>query len=341
MVVERLQDVPMEWDAFVRGHGASSYCHLAGWKAVMAQGLGHESVYLAAREEGSGAWRGVLPLVRVRSPLFGHYLVSLPFLNNGGPVGDEAAVAALAHAAIAEATTSGADLLELRTRHRASANGLTASDRKITVLVELPNTPNELLGRFSHKLRSNIKKPLKEGAELKVGADQVGAFYEVYARNMHDLGTPVLPRRFFECIASTFPDVAVFAALFLRGAPISAQCAFQWQDALEMVWGSSLREYNRFKPTSYMHWAFMELAIERGLRTVDLGRCTPGSGTHHFKQQWGGADLALPWLVWSRGGSVAPPSRGQPVYRVASALWRRLPLGVANRFGPALARFLP
>ena len=48
--------------------------------------LGHESLYVAATDD-DGTWHGVLPLVRVRN-ILGHYLISLPFLNDGGPLGD-------------------------------------------------------------------------------------------------------------------------------------------------------------------------------------------------------------------------------------------------------------
>ncbi len=340
VTVERLRDEDGAWDAFVSAHSLSSYCHLAGWRSVMEDGFGHECLYLVAKD-GDGTWRGVLPLVRVKSALFGHYLISVPFLNAGGPLADETAAGILADRALAEAKASGADLVELRTRHPVGAAAFRPSQRKITVHLDLPSTPEPLLKGFHHKLRTNIKKPVRDGAELKVGLDQVDGFYDVYSRNMRDLGTPVLPRKFFERIAAAFPSTVLFAALYLQGAPICGQCSFLWRDTLEMVWGSSVREYNRLKPTTYMHWAFMELAIQRGLKLFDFGRCTPGSGTHVFKSQWGGRDVPLPWLVWSRGAADSPPSPDRPLYRLAASAWSRLPLSVANRAGPILSRFLP
>jgi FemAB-related protein (PEP-CTERM system-associated) len=306
----------------------------------MGRELGHDCLYLVARDPG-GDWRGVLPLVRVRSPLLGHYLISVPFLNGGGPTGDDQAIEALVQRAVSEAKGSGARLLELRLRVPLAGNDLIASDRKITVVLELPDKADELYKKLHPKIRANIKKALREGVELRFGADQVTAFYAVYSRNMRDLGTPVLPRGFFERIAATFPDTALFAALYLGGVPVCGQCSFVWRDTLEMVWGSSVREYNRFKPTTFVHWAFMELAIERGLRVLDFGRCTPGSGTHQFKKQWGGRDVPLPWRVWSRGGSMAPPTPDRPIFALATGVWRHTPLALANRLGPVIARFLP
>src|SRR5687767_12666878 len=80
------------WDTFVRQAPASTFCHLAGWREVMRDALGHECHYLVARDQ-EGSWRGVLPVVRVRSRLFGDHLLSMPFLNDGGPLGSEPAQA--------------------------------------------------------------------------------------------------------------------------------------------------------------------------------------------------------------------------------------------------------
>ena len=61
-----LQRGAAEWDAFARRQAGFTHFHLHGWKRVMEQALGHETIYLAARGE-SGALAGILPLVRVRS----------------------------------------------------------------------------------------------------------------------------------------------------------------------------------------------------------------------------------------------------------------------------------
>ena len=75
-----------EWDRLVAAEPEGTFTHLSAWRAVMHEGHGHELLPLAALDE-TGRLEGVLPLVRVRSALFGHYLVAMPFLNAGGPPG--------------------------------------------------------------------------------------------------------------------------------------------------------------------------------------------------------------------------------------------------------------
>jgi hypothetical protein len=79
------------WDRFVSRHHASSAYHRWAWRDVFASAFGHESLYLQA-QDATGIV-GVLPLVEFRSPLFGTFAVSLPFLNYGGIVADSCPVA--------------------------------------------------------------------------------------------------------------------------------------------------------------------------------------------------------------------------------------------------------
>src|ERR671919_1654883 len=113
MRVDEFTGAPSEWDGFVRGQKGWSHFHLFAWKNVMARVFEHECIYLAARDQREQL-AGVLPLVRVKSLFFGHYLVSMPFVNYGGPLGLDTAVGALVSRAANLARNDNAKLLELR-----------------------------------------------------------------------------------------------------------------------------------------------------------------------------------------------------------------------------------
>jgi FemAB-related protein (PEP-CTERM system-associated) len=327
------------WDEFVARADGSSFCHLAGWRDVLSDVLGTECLYRVATDL-NGEWQGVLPLVRVKSRIFGHYLVSLPFLNYGGPLGSPAAQRQLAQEAVAEARRSRVDLLELRTRGAGDLE-LPVSSRKITVLLELPSKVEQLSKSFPSKLRSQIRRPIKEGLTARFGPDQRDAFYEVFARNMRDLGSPVLPWTFFERLIVAFPDLVVFGAVYRGEQPLAGGCGFMWRGEFEMTWAGALREARTLAANMLLYWSFMEQMIARGVRVFNFGRCSPGGSTHHFKQQWGGADVPLPWCQYSPRGRSATPSPDDPSFSWGPWLWRRLPLPVANLLGPRLIRFLP
>lgn len=325
------------WDAFGSAQRGWTHFHRHGWREVIAGVHGHECPYLAAWDDDRLA--GVLPLVRVKSVLFGHYLVSMPYLNYGGPLGEPAAVRELAAQAAGLARAGNAKLLELRSAVELPVD-LAVSHRKITVILDLPPHDSEaVFAGFKGKLRSQIRRPQKEGVTVRFGADQVEPFYDVFARHMRDLGTPVQPRALFERIAATFTDDAWFGCAWLGGRPIACGAGFRWGSQFEMTWASALTEFQSLAPNMLLYWAFIERAAAEGLAQFNFGRCTPGSGTHRFKLQWGGHDVPLYW--YQAGDAGATPSPDQAAYAWGPRLWKRLPLPLANALGPRIVRGIP
>lgn len=342
LTVERYAGPPETWDGFVRSQEGWTHFHLHGWRAIYEDVFGHECLYLAARDAG-GTLAGVLPLVRVRSLVFGHYLVSLPFVNYGGPLGDVEAVRALAGRAVELAREGGVKLLELRSRSPQPLE-LPVSHRKITVLLDLvPGDPEAVWKRFPSKLRSQVRRPGKEGVEVRFGPDQVVPFYRVFARHMRDLGTPVLPRRLFEAVQARFGDEVWFGCAYLGARPIACGAGFRWDGEFEMTWASALDEFARIAPNMLLYWSFMARAAAQGLQRFNFGRCSPGGGSHRFKRQWGGRDEQLWWYQAGRGAGVraGTPSPDDGAYAWGPRLWRWLPLGLATALGPRIVRGIP
>jgi FemAB-related protein (PEP-CTERM system-associated) len=329
-----------EWDVFVRSQRDWTHFHLYGWRRVMESALGHESLYLAARHE-DGSLAGVLPMVRVKSFLFGHFIVSMPFVNYGGPLGSQDAVRSLAARAAEISDESGADLLELRSRSELPLD-MPASHRKVTVLLDLhPGDPEATWAALKSKLRSQVRRPMKEDIDVRFGADQLSSFYRVFAENMRDLGTPVLGRGVFEAMRDEFGETVRFGCAWLGDIPVAAGCGFVWNGEFEMTWASSLRAHNRIAPNMLLYWRFIETAAQQGLQTFNFGRCTPGGGTHRFKRQWGGRDETLWWYRRESDKEIATPNPDGGTLSLGPKLWRRLPLSVANRAGPRIVRLIP
>ncbi|MEX0843196.1 MAG: FemAB family XrtA/PEP-CTERM system-associated protein [Gemmatimonadota bacterium] len=342
-LVEAASRPDVGWDAFVEATPGGSYCHLSGWGTIMNEVLGHEVLFLHARGR-EGALKGVLPLVRVRSRLFGHFLVSMPFLNYGGPLGSLEARRALAEWALAAAEGSGADLLELRARPggEVEEGGLVVTGRKVTVVLPLPDDP-EVLWKdgLRSKIRSQVRRPMKAGLEARFGPDQVEPFYRVFARNMRDLGTPVLPRKLFQALPGVFGDRVSFCVVYREGEPVAGGCGFLAAGEFEITWASALREHSKAAPNMLLYWRMMEHAIERGASAFNFGRCTPDTGSHRFKQQWGGEDVPLPWAAWSPDGRLATPNPEEGKFARAISIWQKLPVGLTRLIGPPLARRIP
>jgi serine/alanine adding enzyme len=337
--VAAFEGAPAEWDAFVRSQTGWTHFHLHGWKGVMEQVYGHECIYLGALD-AAGVLHGVLPLVRVRSALFGHYLVSMPFLNYGGPLGTDEAVRSLAEHADALAKLGRVKLLELRSRVPLPLE-LPVSHRKVTVVLDLPSEAGALWSSLGSKLRSQIKRPQKEGLTVRFGAEEVEPFFSVFAQHMRDLGTPTQPRALFQAAADAFGADAWFGCAYHQERPVACGAGFRWGGEFEMTWASSLAEFNRIAPNMLLYWSFMERAVTEGVTLFNFGRCTPGAGTHRFKRQWGSRDEQLWWYQRAPGGVGSTPSPDDPAYSWGPRLWRRLPLPLATALGPRIVRCIP
>lgn len=326
------------WNRFVEEHPHGSTFHRWEWRDVYREVYRHETPYLTA-------WRGdrlagVLPLVRVKSMVFGHYLVSLPFVSYGGPLGDADAQRALT--AQAAALGKGAKLVELRSRVPLDT-AFTPVTRKITVVLDVvPNDYEATFRRFDSKLRSQVRRGEKEGVIVRFGREHAAAFHTVFTEHMRDLGSPAHGLRFFEQLADALGDRAWIGVAYLGHEPVAAGFAIENGPEVEISWASALRRYQKISPNMALYGAFIRRTCERGFSAFNFGRCTEGSGTHQFKKQWGSRDEPLPWYQMGHGaGESAPPTPDQGAFALAVKVWQKLPLSVTRSVGARLIGGIP
>jgi FemAB-related protein (PEP-CTERM system-associated) len=327
-----------EWDAFVTARNPEAGYHAWDWRRVFTNAFGHETVYLIARR--CGAVEGVLPLVQIKSWLFGNSLTSLPFLNYGGVVADTMeARLALAEAAREEAERRRCAHVELRHVERQFPT-LPCKQHKVSMRLALG--PN-LWDGLDRKVRNQIRKAEKSGLVIERGGQElVDDFYKVFARNMRDLGTPVYPRRLFDEVLATFPNQSQLHVIRLGARPIAAGFTYRTPSMVQLPWASSIREFNALCPNVLLYWDAIQFAHASGASTFDMGRSTPGEGTFKFKAQWGAEPVPLHWeYQLSHEGRLPNVSPANPKFQLAIALWQKLPLGVATRVGPMIVRAIP
>src|ERR1700730_15309827 len=184
------------WQQFVESHSECCNYHRWGWKRVIEKNFNWRTFYLMS-EEGGGV-HGILPLVWQRSRMFGSFLTSMPFLNCGGVVAESKPVKdALVAEAIALAKQLRVKHLELRHR-RDPELGLPFKTHKVAMVRSIEPDDQKMWAVLPHKVRTDIRKGINSGLVVDFGGQGLlDDFYEVFARNMRDLGTPVYSRLFF------------------------------------------------------------------------------------------------------------------------------------------------
>lgn len=330
-----------EWDAFVAGQPGASGYHLWRWRHVFERGMRHETHYLVARRDRRIA--GILPLVVIRSVLFGRFMVSLPFVNYGGVLAREPEAARnLVDAAVRLAQARRLAYVELRHRDR-QFPALQVRQHKVGMWMRLAEDASEMWNRFDRKVRNQIRKAEKSNLQtISGGVALLDDFYSVFARNMRDLGTPVYSRDFFAEMLRQFADRARVWLVRHESRTVAGALTFAHGDTIEVPSASCLQSYRALCPNHLLYWAVIQEAIAGGFRCLDFGRSTPNEGTFHFKQQWGAEPQPLFWEYHLVSGRALPDrSPGNPRFKPAIALWKRLPVPVATLLGPHVVRGIP
>ena len=320
-----------------------SLYHLSGWKSVVENTFGHKTIYLMSLDSSNNC-NGILPLVHMRSWIFGDFLVSLPFFNYGGICADDPIVSeSLLREAVELAKKEGASYVEIRCVEQLDIP-LQVKTNKVCMKLNLPDNADDLWKSFTSKLRSQIRRPLKEGMTAEIGStEEVESFYRVFSINMRDLGTPVYPKSFFRSIFRQFPELSRICTVYDRfKQPIASGFLLGFRGALEIPWASSIKQYSPQSPNMLLYWTALEYACQNGYRIFDFGRSTPGEGTYKFKQQWGAIPIQLYWYYWLRNGTMLPDlTPKNPKYRIAINIWKRLPVSLTQFLGPKIIRNVP
>jgi FemAB-related protein (PEP-CTERM system-associated) len=327
--------VPRDSDAiraFVARHPDATPFHLPAWSAGVERGCGARGHCLLA-EDGRGAIAGLLPLTEVHSRLFGSAMVSAGFGVGGGILGG--GVDPLAEGAWSLARRRGCASVELRggpvPEGWARREGVYANFER-----ELPSGDDAILAAIPRKQRAEVRRALGLGLEVQVGRD-LDAHYRVYAESVRNLGTPVFPPTLFASVLDAFGEDADILTVSRGGVPLASVLSLYFRDTVYPYWGGGTALARPARANEMLYYALMRHAARRGCTRFDFGRSKIGTGAFAFKRNWGFEPRPLVYAAKGKARETNPLS---PRYRLQVAAWKKLPLWLANRLGPPIARGL-
>jgi len=342
-IIQSVED-SVKWNAYVFSHPKSTLYHLSGWMNVIRKTYGHKTCYLMAAKDDNTV-SGVLPLVHLRSFIFGNSLISIPFFDMGGILADdEETEKALLSEAVLLGKRVNAKSIELR---HAEAGNLSIPDsltrsHKVRMILDLPESSDILMNSFKAKLRNQIKKPAKEGLQAKIGGlELLEDFYYVFLINMRDLGSPIHSKNFIKNLLEEFPDKAKIVIVYKDNQPLACSLVIGFKKMLQNPWASALKEYSRLSPNMLLYWTMLEYGCNNGYTSFDFGRSTPGEGTYRFKEQWGARPSPLYWhyiSLNSREISSEPDEKSK--FDKAVEYWKKLPVSLTKIIGPLIRKHI-
>jgi FemAB-related protein (PEP-CTERM system-associated) len=327
------------WDAFVGEHPAGTFFHRPAWAHIIGAAFGHRCYYTFAEQDG--AIVGVLPLVHVRTRLFGNTLVSTPFCVYGGPLAIDRAVAdALDAEADALRARLGATAVELRERAEVIGDWQVRPDLYVTFRKPITGDDDRNMKAIPRKQRAMVRKGIQNGLTSVCNQD-VALLHRVYAESVRNLGTPVFSRRYFEILSQAFNDCSDIVTVMDDDRPIASVMNFYFRDEVLPYYGGGTAEARQRAGNDFMYWEVMRRAAGRGSRLFDFGRSKLGTGAFALKHNWGFEPETLHYRYRLAPGAAIPDHNPlNPKYRLFIAAWKRLPLPVANLIGPPLVRGL-
>jgi FemAB-related protein (PEP-CTERM system-associated) len=329
--------------AFVHDHAEGSPFHLPAWSVAVARACGHRNHYLLA-EGGNGQLIGVMPLTEIHSPLFGRALVSSAFGVGGGILADNARAASqLAEAAWVLAGQLSCPVMEVRGGPLPSPEWSVDTTHYLGFVRDLAADDAAELLAIPRKQRAEVRKALETPLELHVGTDDaaVAEHYAIYAESVRNLGTPVFPKALFSEVLKEFGNSADVLIVRSSGIAVASVLSLYWKGTVYPYWGGGTAAARRLRANDRMYFELMRHARERGCKRFDFGRSKTGTGPAAFKKNWGFEPRPLTY--YERVADGAKPrdaSPANPKYSLQVALWSKLPLAVANRVGPWIAKGL-
>jgi FemAB-related protein (PEP-CTERM system-associated) len=331
------------WETYLERSPASSVCHRFLWQSIIKQAYGHQPLYLLAR---TGAHvRGVLPLVVVKSRLFGKSLVSMPFLDYGGVCADDEDTAKrLVSHALQLIPVCGVDSVELRQRQPPTHAGVVRLD-KVGMQLDLSRGIEKVWQSFPAKVRNQVRKAEKAGLQASIGGGELlDEFYSFFVVNMRDLGSPVHSKKFFATMFAQFGEQARIVLVREGQQPIGGLVCLFFKKTATVPWASSLRQFLAKCPNNLAYWEAMQYASARGCTMFDFGRSSIDSGTYNFKRQWGAEPVQLYWQILDGNEKSARLRQSLQIdnskLQLAAEIWRRLPVSVTRVVGPRLRKYI-
>ena len=329
------------WNQYLQHGRNANFYQLFEWKSIIEREFGHKTFYLAATEDNTIT--GVLPLVLIRSRMFGKILCSMPFVNFGGPSADnELAENSLVDRACIITSEENADYLEIRGLHICSSL-MPRSEHKISMTLALAEDPDVLWNNFKSKHRTNIRRVYKDNVRVISGhAELLDTFYDLMCHSWRALGTPIYRRSFFRSILDGFGDkIRIFVA-YQGNTPVATAFNGHFDSTVEGMWAGTHPEFRNLQINYVLYWEMIKDACERGFLSYHLGRSTVESGGESFKKKWNAESRQLYWHYFMPNGKELPQlNTGNPRFQIAINIWRKLPLAVTRLLGPLISGSIP
>lgn len=315
------------------------------WHDVIRRSYGHVTRSWVARrgEEIVGSFAATM----MRAPLLGRKCIALPYqMHSGAPIASsEETCVDLVSACIEDARQEGASYVEIRHFEPLpylDALGFTAVESGLTVTT-IPIANLELT-QAAHGHRQRVRKAGRKGVEIERSDSEADwrLFRRMYLETGRAMGAPQAGGPYFDALRETVSDRCRLYLARYEGRTVGAFLVFGDRRCMfARCSAHSTPEAFALNAGQALWWKAMTDASEAGCTEFNCGISWVGdTGLIKWKEGWGGASRPVHVYVLPIAGT--PPAAGGYFegYRLAKAVWKRLPLSVVGPLGHAVTRWI-
>lgn len=328
------------WGNYILHSSSSHFYHQIGWRNVVHKTYRHKPIYLVAYEKEN--IKGILPLFLMKSMIFGKRLISMPFGPYGGTVTDDDNVKELLISQAKKLTEEHKlDYLELRYPRKPDLD-LPQHMMHISMVLELNEDSEIVWKKLDKKARNSTRKAMKSGLTFSLDREHLHDFYNLYALNMRELGTPVHKYGFFSNLLDEFPENVYIANVHHENKAIAGMIILTFKDTMISGWAASDSRFLNKNPNNILYWETIKYGCENGYKYFDFGRSIKGSGTYNFKKKWATTPKQLHYSFYlNKAREIPRVDPHNPKYEKSIKRWQRLPFWVTKILGPRIRKHIP
>ncbi len=328
------------WNSFIFSHTDASYSHLYEWKKILEESYSLKTKCIGVLNNNDLI--AVLPVTVIKLPFNKSVGCSLPYLGYTGLLKNEKYfINNFNDIFLNVYKILNVKSLEVRRIDRKAKESKAGI---YTLKLSLPGNSSVLWEKLNSSVRNQIRKAQKSGLTAEWGINQLDQFYNIYARNMHDLGTPVHSKEFFSNIIFYLRENVDILCIRKDSKVIASMFLIKFRECLSDPWASSYKEYLSYCPNMLMYWEALKYGCENGFTEFDLGRSHINAGTYKFKTQWGAQPIPLIYDLYSfnnrKRESTIKSYRGRKA-ALFSHIWRHIPFKITLWLGPKLRKYIP
>jgi CelD/BcsL family acetyltransferase involved in cellulose biosynthesis len=343
-VLTRKDDAALS--SFLGASPQATIYHAPEWRNALTATYDYDPVYLGCFDEDG--LTAVLPMMEVASWLTGKRLVSLPFSNVCGPIGEEGACRRLLEEAIGLYQARGDAAVEIRTQadiNPVKHDSMDDVSYFITSIVDLDPDPDVVWKRFKDRnVRTEVRQAVKKGVSVREAEAQedLKRFYELYAPSRQAHGVPPQPFDFFRNLWRNLRPghMDLFMAMHEEHC-VGGLITLGFGRTICAAYIGGAPAYRSYRIHQILFWKAMEAGCTRGFERFDFLRTAKKSkDLRYFKQRWNAREVELDYLYHPEVRGTASTVEETAKYRLLTAVLKRSPAFVGKAFGKILYRHL-